>query len=204
MRTKDPRPSDAKAIETLLYQLLETELGGVQVYQAALECVVNQDLRDEWKRYLNETKQHVEIARHLLEQFGLDPDAQVMSRLPVRNIGLALVDAMALAREGSSAEVAQLTAAECVVEAETKDSLNWKLIGVLADKSEVSGRKALKAAHVQVGEQEERHLHHTEGWARELWVASLGLSAALPPPEDTEETDESLERREPGDDAGPR
>ncbi|HEY5955988.1 MAG TPA: hypothetical protein VIV60_05520 [Polyangiaceae bacterium] len=185
MKTK-ARHSDAQGIEALLYQLLETELGGVQVYQAALHCAINEDLRDEWKKYLSETKHHVEIARSLLEEFGLDPDAEVPARLPVRNIGLALVDAMAVAREGSSAEVAQLTAAECVVEAETKDHMNWELVGALAEKAELTGKKALKAAHEQVEKQEDNHLHHTGVWARELWAESLGLPAVLPP----EQTDQ--------------
>jgi hypothetical protein len=39
-------------VRELLYQALETELGGVQVYQTALRCVVNADLKKEWEEYL--------------------------------------------------------------------------------------------------------------------------------------------------------
>jgi len=35
----------------LLYQALETEKGGVQVYTTALRCVMNEDLKEEWKKY---------------------------------------------------------------------------------------------------------------------------------------------------------
>jgi hypothetical protein len=35
-----------------------------------------------------------------------------------------------------------------------------------------------------VGEQEDEHLYHTMGWARELWIESLGMPAVLPPPEE--------------------
>ena len=31
-------------VKGLLYQMLETELGGVQIYTTALECVVNDEL----------------------------------------------------------------------------------------------------------------------------------------------------------------
>ncbi|MFY9553906.1 MAG: hypothetical protein WAV47_04195 [Blastocatellia bacterium] len=40
-------------------QALETEMGGVQVYTPALRCVVNEDLKEEWKEYLEQTKRHV-------------------------------------------------------------------------------------------------------------------------------------------------
>lgn len=44
--------------------------------------------------------------------------------------------------------------------------------------------KALKDAYEQVEEQEDEHLYHTTGWARELWIQSLGMKAVLPPPEE--------------------
>ena len=34
-------------VTELLYQALETEIGGVQVYQTALRCAVNEDLHKE-------------------------------------------------------------------------------------------------------------------------------------------------------------
>jgi rubrerythrin len=35
-----------------------------------------------------------------------------------------------------------------------------------------------------VEEEEDEHLYHSTGWARELWLDSLGLTAVLPPPEE--------------------
>jgi hypothetical protein len=32
----------------LLYQMLETEKGGVQIYSTALRCVINKDQKEEW------------------------------------------------------------------------------------------------------------------------------------------------------------
>ena len=34
-----------------LLQSLEHERGGVLVYQTALECVINEDLEEEWEKY---------------------------------------------------------------------------------------------------------------------------------------------------------
>jgi hypothetical protein len=71
-----------------------------------------------------------------------------------------------------------------VVQAETKDHLNWELLGTLAEKSEGEVRDLLSAAVEKVETQEDHHLYHTKGWARELWLEALGLPAVLPPPEE--------------------
>ena len=54
-------------IAELMYQALETEKGGVQIYETALRCAVNEDLREEWEEYLEQTQQHVEIVEGLFE-----------------------------------------------------------------------------------------------------------------------------------------
>ena len=67
---------------------------------------------------------------------------------------------------------------------ETKDHLNWELIGQIAEKVKGPEAQILKEAYDEVEEEEDEHLYHTTGWARELWIASLGLPAVLPPPEE--------------------
>lgn len=85
---------------------------------------------------------------------------------------------------GGEAGAAQIVAAECVVLAETKDHLNWELIGEAAKKAKGGAAKALEAAHEEVEEQEDEHPYHTQAWTRELWIESLGMKAVLPPPEE--------------------
>jgi hypothetical protein len=182
----------SEGFQPLMYQLLETELGGVQVYKMAITCAINSELREEWEKYLDETQHHVEIARKLLQELGLDPDADAPARLPVRLIGEALVSAMKTARASGSPAEAQLTAAECVVEAETKDHMNWELVGVLGKKLTGEPRKLLAAAFEEVEKEEDHHLYHTTGWARELWIESLGLPAVLPPPEEEKQVETAI------------
>lgn len=176
--------SNSDGFLALMYQLLETELAGVKVYETAITCAVDEDLRKEWQRYLGETKRHVEIARSLLEDLGLDPNAEIPARAPVRTISGALIEAMKKAKQEGTPDEAQLTAAECVVDAETKDHMNWELIGQLAESAAPDFKRLLRKAHDQVETQEDHHLYHTSGWARELWIQALGLPAALPPPEE--------------------
>jgi hypothetical protein len=40
----------------LLYQGLETGMGGIQVYETALRCVEDDELKEEWEEYLEQTK----------------------------------------------------------------------------------------------------------------------------------------------------
>jgi rubrerythrin len=174
-------------LQELLYQALETEQGGVQVYQTALRCVVNEKLREEWQEYLEQTENHVRVVEKLFEEMGLDPDAETPGRLVVRHIGQSLVKAMEMALGAGKPEAAQLVAAECVVHAETKDHLNWELIGQVAQKTKGEEGRALKAAHEEVEEEEDEHLYHTTGWTRELWIEALGMPAVLPPPEEEKE-----------------
>jgi rubrerythrin len=171
-------------LHQLLYEALETEMGGVQVYETALRCAVNEDLRVEWEEYHEQTQKHEQIVRDLLGKLGLDPEKETPGRQIVRHIGESLVKAMKMALEAGNPQAAQIVAAECVVEAETKDHLNWELISQVAEKSKGEDRKALKDALEQVEEEEDEHLYHTTGWTRELWIESLGLPAVIPPPEE--------------------
>jgi hypothetical protein len=116
-------------------------MGGVQVYETALRCVVNDDLKEEWQNYLEQTENHVQIVRGVFEKLKLDPDAETPGRQIVRHIGQSLVKAMEMALQAGKPDAAQLVATECVVEAETKDHLNWELIGQIAEIGERSGSK---------------------------------------------------------------
>ena len=171
-------------LDGLLYEALETELGGIEIYTTALGCAVNDELKQEWEEYLEQTRRHERILRETVEALGLDPKRQTPGREVVRQIGKSLVRAMETAKAAGDEEAAQIVAAECVVLAETKDHLNWELIGEAAKASKGAEGKALRAAHDEVEDEEDEHLYHTTGWTRELWIKSLGLPAVLPPPEE--------------------
>jgi rubrerythrin len=175
-------------VAELLFQALETEKGGIQIYETALKCVVNDELRKEWEEYLEQTRNHEQIVLEVMEKLGLDPETETPGREVVRHIGESLVEAMDMALENAQErDAAQVVACECVVLAETKDHLNWELIHEVAEKAKGEQRDALKAAYKQVEEQEDEHLYHTAGWGRELWIKSLGMPAVLPPPEEEKE-----------------
>jgi len=174
-------------LNELIYQMLETERGGIQVYETALRCVVNDELKQEWEEYLEQTKNHERIVLELMGKLGLDPEQETPGRGVVRHIGESLVEAMEMARTNGPAEAAQLVACESVVQAETKDHLNWELLHEASEKARGGQKKALTLAYEEVEDQEDEHLYHSTGWCRELWIESLGLPAVLPPPEEEKE-----------------
>jgi hypothetical protein len=181
-----------KQINELLYQALETEVGGVQVYEAAVQCAVNDELKGEWQEYLEQTRKHVQIVTGVFEKVGLDPNAETPGRQVVREKAGTLVKSMEMARSTGDPAAAQLVAAEAVVDAETKDHQNWELIGALAEEMKGDMADALKEAHEQVEDEEDEHLYHTKGWARELWIESLGMPAVLPPPEEEKDVKSAI------------
>lgn len=176
----------------LLYQSLETEQGGIKVYETAIGCAVNDDLRKEWKEYLEETRNHERILRGVMTRLGLDPEARPPSRDVVGGIGAQLVTAMQQAQAAGTPEQAELVACEAVVLAETKDHSNWELIGQVARHEQGPHAAVLKDAYDEVEDQEDHHLYHTKGWCRELWLQALGYPAALPPPEEVRQVETAI------------
>ena len=180
-------------VRELLYQALETEIGGVQIYTTALRCVENEDLKEEWEEYLEQTKNHVAIMEEVLTKLDLDLSEETPGRAVVRHIGESLVEAMEMALEEGNPGDAQLVAAEAVTFAETKDHQNWHLIGEVSKKAKTEVAQILKEAYEQVEHEEDEHYYHTKGWARELWIESLGMKAVLPPPEEVEKVETAID-----------
>jgi len=179
-------------VRELLYQALETELGRVQIYTTALRCVINEELKEEWQKYLKQTQNHVRIVEGVMLKFGLNPQADTLGRAVVRQTGGALVKGMEMALDSGDDVAAELVAAESVVMAETKDHLNWHLIGEVGKSALSEAAKVLKAAHQQVEGEADEHLYHSTGWARELWIDALGMKAVLPPPAEVRQVKTSI------------
>lgn len=170
--------------KNLLYQALETELGGKKIYEAAIRAAQNEDLQEEWAGYLDETKTHEKRLRSVFETLGLDVDACPPSRQLVRDKGEFLAGSIEKAIELLPAEGAELVAGETVAEAEQKDHLNWSLLSHIVENGPKEYADALREPVKETVTEEAHHLFHTTGWTRELWIQHLGFDAALPPPEE--------------------
>ena len=183
---------DGTQLQELLLQALETERGGIQIYTTAIEAAQNDDLREEWQEYLEETRTHEQVLLNVFGELGLDPEAPSPGRDVVAHQGEALVAAIRMAMKNASPAAAELVAGECVVLAETKDHLNWELIGHVAKHSKGDTARVLKQAFEAVETDEDHHLYHTTGWTRELWIQALGFPAVLPPPEEVKQVETAI------------
>lgn len=183
--------TDHAQVHELLLQALETERGGIQVYTAAIKAAQHDELKEEWGKYLDETRTHERILTEVFQELGKDTEESSPGREVVAHQGQALVDAIDMALANAEPAAAELVAAECIVLAETKDHQNWELIGCVAERGGKEG-KILQRAYEQVERDEDHHLYHTKGWARELWIQSLGLPAVLPPPEEVRNVETAI------------
>ena len=186
----------APQLKELLLQSLTHERGGVLVYQTALECVIDKNLRKEWQEYLEQTRNHVAVLTRVCDALGLDPGEMTPGCQVVHHTGKSLVIAMKMALAAGDPPAAELVACECVVLAETKDHADWQLIGECAKAADGEVAAALQAAYDEVEDQEDEHLYHTKGWCRELWLKSLGLKAVLPPPEEKQDVKTAVDAAE--------
>lgn len=183
-------------VRELLLQSLEHERGGVKIYKAAVSAAQRPDLREEWSGYLAQTEQHVQALTEICQAFDLDPYMVTPGTQIVRATGTALLQAIETARAAGNPLAAQLVAAECVVLAETKDHLDWELIGEVSKELSGDQQELVQQAYERIEEEEDEHLYHTQGWARELWLESLGLPAELPPPEEKEHVTSAVEAQQ--------
>jgi hypothetical protein len=178
---------ESQQLHTLLLHALEHEIGGVKIYGAAIQAAVDERLKSEWTRYLAETRTHVEALEGICEALAIDKMEEAPGRDIVRLLGSALVEAITRALAAGDPAAAQIVAAECVVWAETKDHLDWQLIGKCAEHATGKEADVLHAAYDRIEDQEDEHLYHSKGWCRELWIQALGLTAVLPPPEERQD-----------------
>jgi len=167
-------------INDLLYEALETELGGVKIYKMALRCAQDEALRSDWERYLEQTENHVRILQNLCRELGLEADRETPGRQIVRHKGNSLIAAMEMALKVGLPDLAETVAAECIVDAEMKDHQNWELLGEVTEELTGKTLETVRDAHQEVMEEEDEHLVHSQAWAKELWMKALGMGAEMP------------------------
>lgn len=122
----------------LVYETLESEIGGLRVYRTALTCVRDAGLKSDWQAALGRADEHVRTLRELCPAWGLEPDCETPERMAVRLIGQCLIKAMHLSLGGGSSSTSQRVAAHCVASAESRGHLQWELLENMAATLRVS------------------------------------------------------------------
>jgi hypothetical protein len=65
------KPYFQKQQHELLCQALETDRGSKWIYETALPCAQNEDLKDEWEEDLEQTGTYEQVLLKVLEELGL-------------------------------------------------------------------------------------------------------------------------------------
>ena len=156
---------EARAVERAVVPGAGDGKGGIQVYRTAIRCAQNEDLKEEWEKYLEQTENHERILQDVCTSFGLDPNKETPGRLVVRHIGQSLVKAMEMALKSGPPEAAELVAASA--SSIPNQATNWELTAGHREALRDS-KKVLKDPHDDAGSGI-RHLS-PRGRARELWI----------------------------------
>lgn len=162
-------------LKELLLQSLEHERCSVVMLETGFECVMDAKLRDEWSEYLAEVRTDVNTLVAVCETLKLDPERMTSGRKIVQHVSTALVNAMKMALGSDPPEEGQLAACQCLLLARTRHHLNWKLIGVCADKMDGEEARALQAACHHRHDDEDERLRHTRSCCLGFWCSSLGM-----------------------------
>ena len=168
----------------LLLQMLETEQGGVKVYETALRCVVNDDLKKEWEKYRSETTEHVQIVTKLVEHFEGDADADSPGASWCATSGSRSSRRWRWRsrRAGPGGRPARGRRVRRARRDQGPPELGVARRGRTGLKGEDA--KAVKDAFKRSRNRRTSTSITRTGWCRELWIESLGLPAVLPPPEE--------------------
>ena len=151
-----------------LRQAYAVEQEGAEIYEAALRGLEDEELRDEWDRHLEWTRERAGIVRELLEDLDLDPAVETPARLAVRQLSETFAGAMNSARACGVPGGVQLVAAAYVVFAETKGDECWEGIRSLAGTLRGDEARSVRAAHERVAKRDEQQLDYLAGLRRDL------------------------------------
>jgi rubrerythrin len=150
-----------------LSEFLAVEQGGAQLYRIAGERAQNNELKQMYQRFGEETMRHRDVLIDLIGKLGGDPNYISPSARIAMHKAESMLGWAHLAGPLTPWEV-QLIDLENIVLAETKDLSDWTLLETLGeelDDGEV--RQAIQAAVDEVLPDEDEHLRTvTEEYAR--------------------------------------
>lgn len=179
-----PTPgADRAKVVDLLGQALQCELGGAQVYAAAIRCAQASSLRAHWVASLARANERARILAEAFATLGLPVEAETPGRAAIRRLQEAAVASMEDSRTDAPLDAVQLVAADCVVAIEARTAGTWRLVRVLAKALAGERGKVLRqvCAAVDAGPLVRGE---TDPLAHDLWLRAIGLppTPAAPAP----------------------
>jgi hypothetical protein len=155
--------------------MLAVEMGGVKLYDKALNELQHPEHEDKLGQFLQQTERHVELCTEMLEAAGGDSNYQSPGAQAAEQKADGLMSAEV------PAEMADLKNIENLVLAETKDHWNWETLASVVSKIGDPELKRMAAkAITEVRKQEKMHLD----WNAKT-LSKLAMESAMRTPDET-------------------
>jgi rubrerythrin len=177
-------------LRDFLSEMLAVEMGGVKLYEKALNELEHTEHEDKLGQFLQQTERHVELCTEMLEAAGGDSDYQS----PGAQAAEQKADGLLCAEVPP--EMADLNNIENLVLAETKDHWNWETLASVVSKiGDAELKRMATKAISEVRKQEKTHLD----W-NEQTLSKLAMESAMRPPSEdmgeSEAADDGTEEEE--------
>jgi hypothetical protein len=101
---------DPEQLAELLMQELQSDLEGIEVSTAAVECAVNDELREAWEKHLRETCKDRDALLGIFSELGLDPKNMAQGGEIAAQHAHSLVRAIRLAQARESTPAGHVVA----------------------------------------------------------------------------------------------
>jgi rubrerythrin len=160
-----------------LSEFLAVEKGGVQLYEAALRVVQNEEVRNKFREFLAQTRKHEEILTRVINQLGGNPSEMSASAKIAEKKAKALLETMDASngKIALSPKEAEINAMENILLAETKDHADWELLGKVVRRTDDHKLSdILQPAVNEVEPEEDEHLTWTKEQMAKMAIESMG------------------------------
>ena len=196
-RRQRSSPVNPEWLKDFLSEMLAVEMGGVKLYDKALNELQHPEHEDKLGQFLQQTERHVELCTEMLEAAGGDSNYQSPGAQAAEQKADGLMSAEV------PVEMADLNNIENLVLAETKDHWNWETLASVVSKiGDAELKRMATKAISEVRKQEKMHLDWNEKTLSKLAMESamrapgenMGESEA--PEDGTEEEEMAADREE--------
>jgi rubrerythrin len=162
--------------ETLLdflSEFLTVEKGGIELYSTAFSRSTDPEIKEMYKNFLSQTKNHARLLTDTIERLGGDP-----SYMSPGAIGQKAMAKTMLSQEFPP-ELRELKDAENLLIAETKDHMDWEFLKKIASSVQDEAKNLLYEMVGQIESEEEEHLSFAKKAVEKL---SLRAAKSRPTP----------------------
>jgi rubrerythrin len=150
-------PLGAQWLKDFLSEMLAVELGGVKLYEKALNELQHPELERKLTEFLRQTQGHVELCAEMLDAVAGDQGYRSPGAMAADHKAEGLLSAQA------PPELTDLNNIENLVLAETKDHWDWEMLASVAARIGDPNLKRMASSAIQeVRKQEKAHLSWNE------------------------------------------